>query len=80
MTEFAEFLDQNGMKLNEFCARYNVKYRTAQDWKNGKSKMPEYLLPLLRENIEVIRQNAALMYLMASKEIDAGEIKTLLDK
>ena len=75
MTEFEAFLNDNDLKLNEFCARYGVKYRTAQDWKSGKSKIPDYLLPLLRENIELTRQNAAAMYLMALKGISADELK-----
>lgn len=35
-----------GVTLAELCRDYGIPYRTAQDWKAGKRKPPEWLLPM----------------------------------
>ncbi len=37
----------SGTKLAEFCRRYLLPYRSAQNWLNGERKAPEYTMLLL---------------------------------
>ena len=37
----------SGLNKTKFAERYNIPYRTLQDWEAGKSKPPVYVLPLL---------------------------------
>ena len=52
-----------GDTQSEFAARYNIPFRTVQNWETGLRKPPEYILSLLEERIRedlVNRKTASL--------------------
>lgn len=52
-----------GNTQSEFAARYNIPFRTVQNWETGLRKPPEYILMLLEERIRedlVNRKTASL--------------------
>ena len=42
-----ELREQMGMNRRDFCAYFDIPYRTVQDWEAGKREMPDYVLRLL---------------------------------
>lgn len=67
--ERGDFMDIREMRTrlgdtqSEFAARYNIPFRTVQNWETGLRKPPEYILSLLEERIRedlVNRKTAAL--------------------
>ncbi|MBQ6431644.1 MAG: helix-turn-helix domain-containing protein [Oscillospiraceae bacterium] len=58
-----EMRTQLGDTQSEFAARYNIPFRTVQNWETGLRKPPEYILKLLESRIRedlVNRKTAAL--------------------
>ena len=47
-----ELRNSTGMSRKEFCAYFEIPYRTLQDWELGNRKMPDYLLRLMAYKIE----------------------------
>ena len=45
--------NSTGMSRKEFCAYFEIPYRTLQDWELGNRKMPDYLLRLMAYKIEM---------------------------
>ncbi len=41
-----------GDTQNEFAARYNIPFRTVQNWETGVRKPPEYIMNLLEQRIK----------------------------
>ena len=41
-----------GLNMTKFAERYEIPYRTLQDWEAGKSKPPEYVRVLLKRVVE----------------------------
>ena len=39
------------MNRKEFCAYFEIPYRTVTDWELGNRKMPEYLLRLMQYKV-----------------------------
>ncbi len=48
-----ELRNKTGMSRKEFCAYFEIPYRTLQDWELGNRKMPDYLLRLMAYKIEM---------------------------
>ena len=48
-----ELRNSTGMSRKEFCAYFEIPYRTLQDWELGKRKMPDYLLRLMAYKLEM---------------------------
>ena len=48
-----ELRNDTGMSRKEFCAYFEIPYRTLQDWELGNRKMPDYLLRLMAYKIEM---------------------------
>ncbi|MBE5839070.1 helix-turn-helix domain-containing protein [Butyrivibrio sp.] len=48
-----ELRNSTGMSRKEFCAYFEIPYRTLQDWELGNRKMPDYLLRLMAYKIEM---------------------------
>lgn len=46
---FLDLLAASGMKLTELAARFNIPYRTLQDWKSGVRKAPQYVIDMMAE-------------------------------
>lgn len=44
---FKSMVEISGTKLAEFCRRYLLPYRSAQNWLNGEREAPEYTMLLL---------------------------------
>ena len=42
-----------GITQSEFAARYNIPFRTVQNWEEGVRKPPKYVLDLLSNRIEI---------------------------
>ena len=47
-----ELRNQLGDTQSEFSERYNIPFRTIQNWENGVRKPPEYILDLLKQRIK----------------------------
>ena len=47
-----EMRKQLGDTQSEFAERYNIPFRTVQNWETGMRKPPEYILELLRKRIK----------------------------
>ena len=45
--------EETGMNRKEFCAYFEIPYRTEQDWELGNREMPEYLLRLMEYKIRM---------------------------
>ena len=61
--DLREMRTQLGDTQSEFAARYNIPFRTVQNWETGLRKPPEYILKLLESRIRedlVNRKTAAL--------------------
>ena len=41
-----------GDTQSEFAQRYNIPYRTIQNWESGLRKPPEYILELLEHKVQ----------------------------
>ena len=54
---------QLGDTQSEFAERYNIPFRTVQNWETGMRKPPEYILELLRARIEedLINKRASVL-------------------
>ncbi len=48
-----ELRNSTGMSRKEFCAYFEIPYRTLQDWELGNRKMPDYLLRLMAYKVEM---------------------------
>ena len=48
-----ELRNSTGMSRKDFCAYFEIPYRTLQDWELGNRKMPDYLLRLMAYKIEM---------------------------
>ena len=48
-----ELRNSTGMSRKEFCAYFEIPYRTLQDWELGNRKMPDYLLRLMAYKLEM---------------------------
>ena len=49
---FKELREQSGMNMKQFAAHFEIPYRTIQNWEAGVNKCPEYLLKLMKYNLE----------------------------
>lgn len=51
--EIREMRRQLGVTQSEFASRYNIPFRTVQNWENGVRQPPAYLLELLENQIKL---------------------------
>lgn len=49
--DIREMRNRLGDTQSEFAARYNIPFRTVQNWETGSRKPPEYIIDLLEERI-----------------------------
>ena len=45
--------NSTGMSRKEFCAYFEIPYRTMQDWELGHRSMPGYLLRLMESKVRM---------------------------
>lgn len=45
--------NSTGMSRKEFCAYFEIPYRTMQDWELGQRSMPGYLLRLMEYKVRM---------------------------
>ena len=50
--EIREMRKSLGDTQSEFAARYNIPFRTVQNWETGTRKPPEYIVSLLEHRVE----------------------------
>ncbi len=50
--DIREMRKQLGDTQGEFAARYNIPFRTIQNWETGTRKPPEYIVSLLEHRVE----------------------------
>ena len=43
-------LAEQGITLKEFCQIWNINYRTAQNWRLGNARIPDFALKLIKLN------------------------------
>lgn len=48
-----ELRKRTGMNRKEFCAYFEIPYRTMTDWELGNRTMPDYLLRLMAYKIAI---------------------------
>jgi len=49
----AEIRNITRLNKTKFAERYNIPYRTLQDWEAGKSNPPGYLLEMLERLVKI---------------------------
>ena len=61
-----------GDTQSEFAQRYNIPYRTIQNWESGLRKPPEYILELLEHKVEedLINKKTVIIPKYDSQKID----------
>jgi len=47
-----EIRNITGLNMKEFATRYNIPYRTIQNWELGTRECPEYVLELLEFKVK----------------------------
>lgn len=47
-----ELRERTGMSRKEFCAHFEIPYRTMSDWETGLRHAPDYVLRLLEYYIQ----------------------------
>lgn len=47
-----EIRELTGLDLAKFSRRYNIPYRTLQNWEKGVRKAPQYVVELLEYRIK----------------------------
>lgn len=52
LTPFAQFLSDRKIKMKTVSERFDIPYRTVQNWKAGISKCPEYVLGMMEELLD----------------------------
>lgn len=50
--DISEMRKQLKETQSEFASRYNIPFRTIQNWENGTRKPPEYVINLLKNQVE----------------------------
>jgi len=48
-----ELRKRTGLSRKEFAERFEIPYRTIQDWELGNRVMPEYVLRLIAYRVEM---------------------------
>ena len=52
MMTVKELRKASGMSMKRFAEYFGIPYRTVQNWEAGVNKCPEYLLKLMKYNLE----------------------------
>ena len=53
VTPFAQFLSERNLKMKYVSERFNIPYRTVQNWKAGINRCPDYVLNMMQELIGI---------------------------
>ena len=61
-----------GDTQSEFAARYNIPFRTVQNWETGTRKPPEYITALLESRIknDLLNRKTAVLPKYSSQKLD----------
>ena len=54
-----ELREQTGMNRKEFCAHFQIPYRTVTDWERAKRHAPDYVIRLLEYYIRTAKPRKA---------------------
>ena len=72
---FKELLELTGLNLTQFSDRYNIPYRTCQNWSCNVSTPPEYVLELLNFRIQADLRQVKENGIMKKFEIRKNHIE-----
>jgi DNA-binding transcriptional regulator YiaG len=50
--EFKELLKQYNLTITEFSRKFEIPFRSAQNWYSGVRKPPDYLIKLIQYKLE----------------------------
>jgi len=69
--EIREMRAQLGDTQSEFAARYNIPFRTIQNWETGLRKPPEYIIDLLnfRVQADLINRRTAVLPKISTQKL-----------
>ena len=69
--EIREMRAQLGDTQSEFAARYNIPFRTIQNWETGLRKPPEYIIDLLNSRVQadLINRRTAVLPRSSTQKI-----------
>ena len=56
MTDIRTLAAEAGLSLRALAARYEIPYRTAQDWATGRRNPPDYVINMLEALIRLQRE------------------------
>ena len=48
-TDIADVIESSGLPMTQISKRYDIPYRTLQNWKNGVNTPPPYVTKMLSE-------------------------------
>lgn len=51
--EIKEILDKYGISMKQLSEKFEIPYRTVQDWKAGCRKAPPYVLKMIDRLLEI---------------------------
>lgn len=57
-----------GLSQKDFALKFGFNLRTLQQWEQGRSSTPVYLIPLVKRVIELESENAILNKIKKRKE------------
>ena len=50
---FEELIQKHNLKIIDISKRFEIPYRTVQNWKRGEREAPEYVIKLIDRVIEL---------------------------
>ena len=70
--DIREMRTRLGDTQSEFAARYNIPFRTVQNWETGTRKPPEYITALLESRIknDLLNRKTAVLPKYSSQKLD----------
>lgn len=70
--DIREMREQLGDTQSEFSARYNIPFRTIQNWETGMRKPPDYVIDLLENRVrsDLINRKTAVLVEHNPKKLD----------
>ena len=70
--EIREMRMELGDTQNEFAERYQIPFRTIQNWENGVRRPPEYVLKLLEKQVkkDLVNRKTSVLPRYNPKKID----------
>jgi predicted transcriptional regulator len=52
-----KLIEESGLSIKEFSDKYGIPYNTVRQWYNGARSAPDWLVSLIRENMNLLKHN-----------------------